>query len=465
MITGIAPRSRRLVLALMCSGMMLVLLDVTAVNVAVPSIRVSLATGVAGVQLAVTAFTVALASTLLIGGSLGDRYGHRRLVLLGLVVFGLASVGCALAPAVSWLVLARAVQGVGAAAVLPSSMAIITRLFPEPGEQARALGIWAGVSSLALPAGPVLGGVLVERLGWAGIFWLNVPVTGLLLLGTAWAAPAELSARTPHQGRLDVGGAILSAAVLGSAVTMIILGGRGSWPPAACLLAVAVAACSMLIMIERRASHPVLPALLLRTAGFVRANAMALGMNLSANGTLFVVTLYFQSVRGIPPLPAGLLLLPVFAPLAIASPLVGRMVARWGHRLPLTIGAGAAVIGEMGLWSAGPGRPSVLVELSLLVLGIGISLFTAPVVSRALSRAPAEYAGAAGGLNNTARQLGTALGVASFGALAGSPDHAASFVTRLHVVAAVAAAIWVVNLVGAMGTDGRADVRAEIAAG
>ncbi|BCJ32177.1 MFS transporter [Actinocatenispora sera] len=438
----------KLVLLLMCAGMFLVLLDVSVINVAIPAIAAGLSTDTGGVGWVVDAYAVVLAALLLSGGVLGDRIGHRRAVLAGLLVFGAASVACALAPGLGVLVAARAGQGVGAALLLPCSVAVITGAYPGRAEQARALGIWAGVSSLALPAGPLLGGALVQAFGWQSIFWINPPIVVAVGLATLFAVPAG---RADRRRRLDPAGAVLAAVALATLVYAVIAAGRGAgWPPVAGAAAVAVCAGAGLVAVERRVAAPTLPLDALRGKAFTGANLLALTMNLATNGTLFVVTLYLQSVRGLPPATAGLLLVPIFVPLVALSPLAGRLTARYGPRRPMLAGALLAAAGSAALLAttADPHRDGYLALLpALLGVGTGVGLFTAPVVAAALRAAPPGRAGLANGVVNTARQAGTALGIAVFGAVAGDAISPYRFVAGLHRLGLAAALLWLVAAV------------------
>jgi DHA2 family methylenomycin A resistance protein-like MFS transporter len=383
----------------MCVGMFLVLLDATVVNVALPSIGAGFGTGSEGLPWVVDGYAFAIAALLLAGGALGDRIGHRRIVMVGLALFGLASAGCGLAPTLAALVGARAVQGAGAALLLPGSLAVIAHAYPDRAAQARALGIWAGISSLALPAGPLLGGLLVTAGGWRLVFGINIPV-------------------------------VVAALV---AVPLLVAGtGRGDSP-------------------RRGASRPAL----FTRAAFVGPNLAALLMNLVVNGCLFVLTLYLQGVRHLGALAAGLALLPLFVPLAVLAPLAGRLTGRFGPRPVLITGAAVAAAGAAALGLLGPAGSALVVLPTMLGLGIGSGLFTAPVVASAVRALPPAWSGVAAGVNNTARQCGTALGVAAFGAVAGSPSAPVEFGHRLGYLAVAGATLWSVALViSALTTEG-----------
>ncbi|HEY2206812.1 MAG TPA: MFS transporter [Pseudonocardia sp.] len=440
------------VLAVMCVGMFLVLLDVTVVNVALPSIGAGLATGGDGLQWVVDGYAVAIAGLLLAGGAVGDRWGHRRVVLTGLAVFGAASAACGLAPTAGVLVAARAAQGVGAALLLPGSLAVIADAYPERAAQARALGIWAGASSLALPAGPLLGGLLVTGGGWRLVFLVNIPVVAAALV----AVPLLVRATSGDPGRrADLPGLGLAALTLVSVVFVVVdAGHHGARPPGAVALLVALVAGAGLVARQRTADHPALPTDLLRRPAFLGPNVAALLMNLVVNGSLYVLTLYLQTVQHRAPLPAGLALLPMFVPLAGLAPVAGRLTARLGPRPVLVAGAVVGGLGAAGLALLGPGGDYRPVLPALLGLGIGAGLFTAPVVTAAVRAVPAWRSGLASGVNNTARQTGTALGIAVFGALTGSAADAGGFTRRLALLAGVGGGLWLVALVLVAATTG-----------
>jgi DHA2 family methylenomycin A resistance protein-like MFS transporter len=433
-----------LVLLVMCGGMFLILLDVTVVNVAVPAITAGLRASTAGVQWVVDGYTVALASLLLAGGILGDRLGHRGTVLAGLVIFGAASAGCALATVPGALIAARAGQGAGAALLLPGSLAAIADAFPGHAEQAKALGVWAAISSLALPAGPLLGGLITSALGWRAVFWINPPVTALCIVGVlAWVPPSGRSRRA----RLDPRGLALATAALAAAVYAVIAAGAGAWPGVAVAAPTALAAGTALYFTERIVPSPLLPLSVFRHRAFRAANAAALIMNLTANGLLFVMTRYLQTILGHGAFAAGLMLLPMAAPVAVLAPVAGRVTARYGPRPAMLAGAALAAAGMAALPLADPARGYWGVLPTLTGVGLGIGAFTAPVVAAAIRAVPPERSGLASGINNTARQAGTALGVAVYGAVADPPAHVARYITALHVLGPAAAVAWLAVIV------------------
>jgi DHA2 family methylenomycin A resistance protein-like MFS transporter len=430
----------RAVLAVMCVGMFLVLLDVTVVNVALPAIGAGLHAGVADLQWTVDGYAVAIAGLLLAGGSVGDRIGHRRVLLAGFVLFGAASVGCAVAPAASALVAARAVQGVGGALLLPSTMAVIADTFPDPARQARAIGTWAAVSSLALPAGPLLGGGLVTTVGWRGVYWINVPIVAVTLVAALRVVPA---APGRVGGPFDARGLAGLVAGLAATVFAIIEGGHGASPAVvAAAVAVALVAVAVAVPAERRAAAPILPPEVLRRREFRAPNLVALTMNFTFNGLLFVSMLYLQDVRGYSAIAAGAAVLPLAVPLVLLAPVSGRLTARRGPRTAVATGCLLAAPGAALLAGVAPQAGTGWLLAGFALLGCGAGLVTASVVAAAVAAVPAERTGLATGVSNTARQIGTATGVAVFGAVAGSPGQVEAFVAALRGLGIAAAVLW-----------------------
>ncbi|CAM3505649.1 MFS transporter [Nocardiopsis gilva] len=426
----------------MCTGMFLVQLDVTVVNVALPHIGTALHSGLAGMQWVVDSYTVILAAFLLLGGVVGDRLGHRTVVLTGLGLFGVASLLCGLAPGTATLVGARALQGLAAALLLPSTLAVVNTTFPERAEQARALGIWAGVSALALPAGPLLGGVLVTAAGWRAVFLINLPVVAVALYLTQKLVSKDRPARG-H--RLDAIGAIGTAVVLTALVYCVITTGHAGVSSSTLWSAlVAIGAAVALALWERRTPDPMLPPALLRKADFVGANVVAAIMNFVGIGAVFVITLYLQGVQHHDPLTAGAMLLPLFLPLAVCAPLTGRLAARYGPRPPMLGGLVLGAVGAAFLPLIGPDSSYLVLAPALLGIGLGMGLLTPSVVAAALQAGPPERPGLSSGVNNTARQAAGALGIAVFGAMVHDPSAPADFTSGLHLVGMLSVALWLI---------------------
>lgn len=435
-------RERRgLVLAVMCAGMFLVLLDVTIVNVALPAIAKDLHAPVAALQWVVDGYVIAIAGLLLAAGTVGDHLGHRRLALAGFALFGLASLGCALAPGAGVLIAARILQGIGGALLLPSTMAVIVDVFPERTEQARALGTWAAVSSLALPAGPLLGGVLVQHFGWRPVFWIAVPLTIAAAAATYYIVP---STAVRPGSRLDIRGLTAFVIGLAAAIFAVISAGHHAGPREVGVAAlVAVCALTAAFRSARRAAHPFLPVDLLRRRQFLVPNIVAVLMNSTFNGVLFVGTLYLQDTLGRTPSAAGLSVLPLAVPLVVLAPVSGRLTARFGPRPAVAAGCLATLCGVLLLLTVG-GMGWLLAAFT--VLGCGGGLLTTAVVAATVRATPPERSGLATGVSNTARQVGTACGVAIFGAVAGEPS-APGFLSHIHLLAVGTAVVWVAALV------------------
>ncbi len=425
--------TRSPLLIVMCAGYFLVLLDVTVVNVALPAIGATLGTGQAGLQWVVDGYAIAIAGLLLAGGTIGDVHGHRRVVLTGLGVFGVASLACGLAPGVGWLVAARFAQGAGAALLLPGTLAIITEAYRDTAARARAIGVWAGAGSAALPIGPLLGGLLVAAFGWRSVFVVNVPVVLVAAVMTARLAPRgeRVAGR-----RVDWAGAVLATAVL-TTVTVAVIAGL-PW-----LSVLAAVLLGTFVAVERAVAEPMLPLAVFRGRAFSVANGVAGVMNLCTLGLLFLVTQYLQTVRHASAPAAGLALLPLFLPLTLLAPYAGRIVARSGARPPMVGGLVLAAAGFAVLTLPAADSPYWVLLPALLLWGVGLAALTPAVVAAAVGSAGAR-AGLASGVNNTARQAGGAVGIAIFGAVAGSASNARAFVSGMHVSSLVSALLFLV---------------------
>jgi MFS transporter, DHA2 family, methylenomycin A resistance protein len=349
------------------------------------------------------------------------------------------------------------VQGAGAALLLPGTMAVIADAYPQRAEQARALGIWAAVSSLGLPAGPILSGILVSTIGWRWIFLLNVPIVVVALVATTRLIPRR-SGRESES--LDLAGLISATLVPASAVFAVTSVERGVGAQTYCALCVLAVSTALFIRVERRARRPLLPLRLFRRRAFVGANVTALLMNLCFNGTLFVITLSLQTAHGQSALRAGLSLVPVAIPMVLLPPVTGRLIAGFGPRLPMVLGIVPAVGAALWMLRIGPSSGYATLLPVLVLLGVGGGLLTTAVVAAAVRSLPPELSGLASGVNNTCRQTGTATGVALFGAITGSPVHGRvePFFLGWHHLAWVTAGLWIVALAATvLGVRARRD--------
>ncbi|MGI5163795.1 MFS transporter [Spirillospora sp. CA-253888] len=410
------PSRRPFALLGISLGYFMVLLDMTVLSVAEPDLAASLHTSLAGLQWATTGYTVVFGALLLSAGAVADRHGAHRVFRVGVAVFGLGSLASALAPSLGVLVALRAVLGAAGAACVPSSMAMIARLYPEPAERARAVATWAAVSGAAVAAGPVAGGVLVDLAGWEAVFLVNVPIAVLVLALTAGRA-----VRCPGGGRrIDWTTQLLACAVLALLTDTLVAAGARSWVHAVAAGAAAVLVAALFAARERRSAAPVLDRALLRSGGVRAALAAGAAVNLALNGCLFVLPLLLQQERRLSAAATGLALLPLTLPFVLNPPVTGRIVARFGPRPPVLAGlallaAGGAALGGAVWARAGYGW----LAAGLLLTGLGVSFVLPALVSAVIGAAPRGTAGSAGGLLNAVRQTGATLGVAVMGAFVG----------------------------------------------
>jgi EmrB/QacA subfamily drug resistance transporter len=407
---------RMLILAICCMSLLIVGLDVTIVNVALPSIQRELHAPVSGLQWTIDAYTLVLASFLMLAGSTADRVGRRRTFQTGLVLFTLGSLLCSLAPGLGWLVAFRMLQAVGGSMLNPVAMSIITNTFTEPAERARAIGIWGGVVGISLALGPVVGGVLVTSVGWRGIFWVNIPVGVAALILTALFVPES---RAPHARRVDPIGQLLVIVSLASLTYAIIEGPRLGWSSGAIigLFALAAAAVVCLAVYEPRRDEPLIDLRFFRSAPFSGATVIAVCAFAALGGFLFLNTLYLQDVRGFSALQAGLYTLPMAAMTAVFAPLSGRVVAARGPRLPLLVAGAAITISGIMLVRLTNTTPMSWLIGAYIIFGIGFGLVNAPITNTAVSGMPRTQAGVAAAIASTSRQVGSSLGVAVVGSV------------------------------------------------
>lgn len=412
----------------------LVQLDATIVNVALQTLRTDLGGGVDAAQWAVDAYAVPFAALLLSAGAAGDRWGHRRTCVAGFALFAVASAAAALAGGWPTLIAARVVQGVGAAAMLPASLAIITRLYPDQRERSRALGLWGGIATLGFTAGPLLGGLLITTLSWPAIFWINIPLA-LLIGGTVAAlAPAD----DPTARHLDPRGALLGVLALAAVTAGIIEAGQRDIPLTAVLLVLGLLGGFLFVRSERRASEPLVPAGLVRSAPFCWALATGFGFNFAMYGALLCASLTLQGRYGFSALAGGLAVLPMAVVVSIGATASGHVAAAIGPRRPMLAGFALAAVGAMVMAAGGVGSAPTAIIVGLAVLGL-LSLAMPAMTSVALDAAPQGHAGLAGGSLNTTRQVGGAVGVALLGAVIDADGERGGFTVALAGAAVVCA--------------------------
>ena len=414
----LSRRRRWLVLAICCTSIFVVVMDISIVNVALPAIGRELHATESGLQWTVDAYTLVLASFLVLAGATADRVGRRRIFQVGLAAFGLGSLLCSLAPGIGWLIAARAVQAAGGTMLNPVAMAITASTFPEPAERARAIGVFGSVSGLSLALGPILGGALVDGFGWRAIFWVNVPVVAVAIGCTALFVPESRAARAR---RFDPVGQFLVVLVLGSVVYAIIESSRLGWtsPVILGLLAAAVLGTLGILGYEPRRADPLLELRLFRSVPFSAAIVMALCALCAFGAFLFVTTQYLQDVRGLSALATGLALLPVGVLVVLLSPRTGRLTGTRGPRRPLLVSGTALTLGGAASLWLGPATPLPAVLAVYLLFGVFLGTVNPPITNTAVSGMPGSMTGVAASLASAGRQTGTTLGVAIAGTIVG----------------------------------------------
>ena len=405
----------RVILAICCLSLLIVGMDTTIVSVALPAIGHDLGASVSGLQWATAAYTVTLASLLLLGGSTADRFGRARVFKIGLGIFTAASLGCAAAPTTGWLIGFRVLQGVGGSMMNPVAMSIIRVTFDDPRERAQAIGIWASVVGLSMALGPAIGGPLVG-LSWRAVFLVNVPIGLAAILLTHRFIPESKAA---HPRRLDLVGQVLVVVMLASLTTAIIEGasvGFGA-PAIVGLFALAVGSLIALVRVELRTFEPLIDPRFFASRPFSAATLIAIAAFTAFGGFLFLSTLYLQDVRGLSPAAAGLYTLPLAAMTALAGPLSGRAVGTYGVRGPMVVGGLGIGLGSLMLVELSADTSTVWLLVAYGVFGLGFGAVNPPITNTAVSGMPASQAGVAAAVATTSRQLGQTLGVAIFGAI------------------------------------------------
>src|SRR5215472_7119713 len=407
---------RAIVLAVCCSALFMVGLDNTIVNVGLPDIGESLHTAVSGLQWTIAGYTIVLASLLMFSGAAADRIGRRTIFQVGLSLFTLGSWLCSLAPSLAWLITFRILQGVGGSMLAPSALGIITNAFSRPGERAKAIGVWDGVSGLSMALGPVLGGILIGSVGWRGIFWANIPVGLAAISLTALLVP---DSRAERGRKADPAGQVLVIVMLGSLAYAIIQGPGDGWfsPRIAFFFAVAAAALMALLKIEPKRPEPLIDFTFFRSFPFTAANLTAVCAIATSAGFLFLTTLYLQEVRGYSALQAGLTLLPMPVMMAVSSPISGRILARSGPRVPFVIAGAALTLSTAALSQLSATSGPLFLIIAYGLFGLGAGMVNVPISNGVMSGVPKSQAGMASGMNSSSRQLGQSLGVAIVGSV------------------------------------------------
>jgi EmrB/QacA subfamily drug resistance transporter len=403
-------------LAAMCFALFMIMLDNTVVNVALPSIQDDLGASLSGLEWTVNAYTLTFAVLLVTGGRLGDIFGRRRMFLFGVVVFSLSSAAIGLAPDQAWLVAGRAVQGVGAAFMMPATLSIITNAFP-PEERGKAIGTWAGVSALALAIGPVVGGALAEYVSWRAIFFLNLPVAAGAVAVTLFATRESRDETTEHH--VDYPGIFALSAGLTALVLALVEGNAWGWssPEIIALFALAVVGLVGFAVLESRVREPMVDFSFFRSRTFLGANTVAFIVTFSMLATFFFIALYMQNILGYSAVEAGVRFLPSTVMIVLVAPLAGRLADRVGPRPLMVTGLSLTTIALLLQTRIDVDTGYGLLLPAFIILGIGIALVMSPMSTAAMNSVAAEKAGVASGILSMSRMVGGTFGVALIGAL------------------------------------------------
>jgi EmrB/QacA subfamily drug resistance transporter len=415
----VPDRRKRLVILGICSMSLLIVgLDTTIVNVALPAIHRSFHSSLSGLQWTIDAYTLVLASLLMLSGSTADRLGRRRVFQVGLVLFSLGSLLCAIAPSLGLLIAARVLQAIGGSMLNPVAMSIIRNVFEDPRERAQAIGIWGGVIGISMALGPVVGGALVDSVSWRAVFIVNVPIGIIAIVLTALFVPES---RAEHPRRIDALGQVLVIVALATLTYGIIDAPTAGWLSAQTLIlfGISISTFAALVVYELRRREPLIEMRFFRSAPFSGASAIAVAVFAAMGGFLFLNTLYLQEVRGLSPLDAGLCTLPMAGLMMVIAPLSGHLVSNRGSRLPLVGGSLALIASGAILTQLTDHTAFAVLILAYVLFGLGLGLINPPITNTAVSGMPPSQAGVAAGVASTSRQVGQTLGVAVLGALAG----------------------------------------------
>jgi len=435
--------AKPLTLAAMSLGYGVVQLDVTIANTALNSIGTSLGGGVSELQWVVSTYTIAFAALILTAGALGDRMGAKKIFMAGFSIFTAASLACALAPTSAVLIAARAAQGVGAAILVPNSLALLNHAYPNNRERGRAVGFWAAGASLALTAGPLVGGALIELAGWRSIFLVNLPI-GLAGLWLTWRYATDTT-RAQHE--LDLPGQAAAIGMLGILAGAIIEGGRIGWtnPWVVSAFGGFVALAMLFLLQERRAHAPMLPLSLFRHRMFALTSLVGLLVNIAFYGLIFVFSLYFQKINGWSSFATGLAFVPMMGAVLPVNLIAPKLAERFGAPTAIAAGALIASAGCLALLGIDRGTGYWAVFVQFLGMGGGLGMLVPPLTSALLGSVEKARSGLAAGVLNSTRQTGSVLGVALFGSLIGQTNaflfgaRAALIISAVLLIAAAAA--------------------------
>lgn len=417
-VGDLTARRKTIILASCCLSLLIVSMDATIVNVAIPAVRADLRASAPQLQWVIDVYTLALASLLLLAGAAGDRFGRRRVFQTGLSVFALGSLLCSLAPTIQLLIAARLIQGIGASMMNPVALSIISQIFVERVERARALGIWGGVVGISMALGPIVGGLLIEAVGWRSVFWINLPICAAALVLTAVFVPESKSATMRS---IDPIGQLLAVVALLGLVFVLIEGPGLGWTDPRTVAVAAIAALTFVAFLsyESRRRDPFIDLRFFASIPFASATVVAVCAFAAWGAFLFMMSLYLQGVRGYSAMQTGFIYLPIAIGALFFSPLSGRLVGRYGAR-PSLLTSGLLITSASAMLAFLTPTTQVWVIMAIFaVYGIGFGMVNAPVTDAAVSGMPQDRAGAASAVTSTSRQVGVSIGVALCGSLAG----------------------------------------------
>lgn len=406
-------------LATLCLSLLIIVMDNTILNVAIPSLVKELGATNSELQWIVDGYTLVFAGLLLTTGSLGDRFGRKLALRIGIVVFAIGSVLSALSGSPAQLIAARSLMGVGGALIMPSTLSILTNVFRDPRERGRAIAIWAGFSGLGVAIGPVTGGLLLEHFSWSSVFWVNLPIGAIALIAGWFFVPET---KDPNASKLDPLGALLSIVGLGSVLFAIIEGPSKGWTSAEVLVsaAVGVVAVALFVMWELHTDHPMLDLHFFENPRFTAANIAVTLTFFAMFGSLFLMTQYWQLVHGFTPLQAGVHLVPYALTMMFTAPMSARLVEKLGTKRVVTLGLTLISVAMLVLSTISPESSYLRVIVNMCFMAVGMGLTMAPATESVMGSLPREKAGVGSAVNDTTRQMGGALGVAVIGSLVAS---------------------------------------------
>jgi EmrB/QacA subfamily drug resistance transporter len=456
-------RRKFIILASCCLSLLIVSMDATIVNVAVPAIRTELGASASQLQWVIDIYTLVLASLLLLSGATADRFGRRRTFQIGLGLFAVGSLLCSIAPTIGMLIGARFLQAIGGSMLNPVAMSIITQVFTGRVERARAIGVWGGVLGISMALGPMVGGLLIELVGWRAVFWINLPICAAAILLTAIFVPESKSTTMRD---IDPVGQGLAVTFLFGVVFVLIEGPVMGWTSVGTVVVgvVAVLAFCIFLRYESRRRDPFIDLRFFRSIPFSSATMIAVCAFAAYGAFLFMMSLYLQGQRGFSAVHTGLLYLPIAVGALIFSPLSGRMVGRFGSRPSLLAAGTLLTAATVMLTRLSATTPVWALVIVFAVFGIGFSMVNAPITTAAVSGMPTDRAGAASAIASTSRQVGVSIGVALCGSVAGTALAAtgSDFAVAARPLWAVCAGLGVlITVLGAFSTSSRAKRSAE----